>query len=591
MVDRSYLARLRTSGGPSHDLLVLLNQHRVMTTGQLARATGAPERTVRFRLERMREAHLVDCARPGRESGSAPRHWWLRPAGARLVAGVAAADGHPSGMFVNHAAAITEVWLALTEHGPAAGIRAGDWFADRAGWQEWEGPGAWSHRYRLTPDAVARIGLSGDGSTVAFLEVDLASMTQTLLKQKVARYLAYAADRAWQGVHPHCPPLLMLTTTATRAATFVRAAGHLISQHGHQDATDPAAALVVAACGHVRDPARAVTEPCWMLPEAAAAELTLAELLAERLDAQASSEAWHTHQNMVMRRRTDLDALESLHHFTGLADWLGSQPAAETVRMLIGTNPAAFLDDEPHLAHQIIDWTQQRRRTNRFEARDLARPLTNALEDRHAALWAQQARQLLAANQHLAAADPHLCLLATILAGGNLASEHETQVLNAPPTRTRQQLQQHVLAEYPARRSTSVDATWHALQRRARRRTGREQLTAAYDDQHLSICDTCEIVYPNTEPQEAFPERCTYCDGALLNWPDRAAVVSLAQRLDAIRHRLDEDRAPTRPAQTGSITEVHEGRAPWQPVQVKISPAVLTGMVHLPTALPVRLSW
>lgn len=69
MADRSFLARLRASGGPSHDLLVLLDQHRVMTSRQLARATGAPERTVRYRIERLYEANLVDCARPGRERG------------------------------------------------------------------------------------------------------------------------------------------------------------------------------------------------------------------------------------------------------------------------------------------------------------------------------------------------------------------------------------------------------------------------------------------------------------------------------------------------------------------------------------------
>lgn len=72
MADRSYLARLRTAGGPSHDLLVLLDQHRVMTTGQIARATATPERTVRYRLDRLHEAGLGDCVRPGREQGSAP---------------------------------------------------------------------------------------------------------------------------------------------------------------------------------------------------------------------------------------------------------------------------------------------------------------------------------------------------------------------------------------------------------------------------------------------------------------------------------------------------------------------------------------
>jgi hypothetical protein len=52
----------------------------------------------------------------------------------------------------------------------------------------------------VTPDAVARLTLAGGESTAVVIEVDLASMTQTLLRQKVERYLAYAADQAWDGV-------------------------------------------------------------------------------------------------------------------------------------------------------------------------------------------------------------------------------------------------------------------------------------------------------------------------------------------------------------------------------------------------------
>src|SRR4051794_30727346 len=99
MPDRALVNRLRTAGGPSHELLVLLDGPRVLTTLQAARATGAPERTVRYRLDQLHAAGLVECARPGRETGSSPRHWWLRPAGARLVAGTALAQGRPTGMF------------------------------------------------------------------------------------------------------------------------------------------------------------------------------------------------------------------------------------------------------------------------------------------------------------------------------------------------------------------------------------------------------------------------------------------------------------------------------------------------------------
>lgn len=135
---RAYLERLRLQGGPSMDLLVLLNEHRVLTTDQAARATGTPVRSVRSRLTRLAEHGLVAAHRPGREVGSSPRHWWLRPAGARLVTGATpVADGRPSHPFVAHAAAIAEVWLAVREYGPAAGVELLDWATDRAGWLDW----------------------------------------------------------------------------------------------------------------------------------------------------------------------------------------------------------------------------------------------------------------------------------------------------------------------------------------------------------------------------------------------------------------------------------------------------------------------
>ncbi len=147
---------------------------------------------------------------------------------------------------------------------------------------------------------------------MAFVEVDLASMTQTVLKQKVARYLAYADDLAWQGRYPYCPPMLLLTTTQTRAVSFLRAAGQVIAKH--QSTTDPqdqAAELVVAACGLVRDPGPAVGEPRWALSDDSAPDLTLAEILAERAAAKVASDAWLYERDVVQRRRNHIEALRS----------------------------------------------------------------------------------------------------------------------------------------------------------------------------------------------------------------------------------------------------------------------------------------
>jgi hypothetical protein len=538
MADSAFLTRLRTADGPSHLLLVLLNQHRVMTTGQLARATGTAERTVRYRLDQLHDAGLVAYARPGRETGSAPRHWWLRPAGARLVAGTAAAEGKPSAMFAAHAAAITEAWLALSEHGPAHGIHLENWLTDRAGWQEWEAGTYWSRRYRLTPDAVAHIRMPDGSPAVAFIEVDLASMTQTLLKEKVARYLAYAADRAWEGIHPYCPPMLLLTTTATRAAAFVRAAGQLIAHHEERlPFEDPADVLVVAACGHVHDPARAIGEACWKVPEAAATELTLTELLSERLDAQAET-VDRDARDAAAQHLADLDVLRELREADVLTDWLDSRRAAEALKALIGADPVAFYDREPDLANQILEWGRHWRRIPQSERRERAQPLIPILEERHAALWAQQARLLLSSYDHLAAAEPRLCRLIAVLADGHLATGAEINMLYTAPTRTRQQLQHDAWGDYPAQRNATIEAHWAALSRRARRHTSREQLAAPIDDEHLILCATCQIIYLKEGPNALLQYRCPHCDGTIIDWTDRASTKPVARRLDDIRQRL-----------------------------------------------------
>jgi transcription initiation factor IIE alpha subunit len=540
MADSAFLTRLRTADSPSHQLLVLLDQHRVMTTGQLARATGTPERTVRYRLEQLHNAGLVAYARPGRVTGSAPRHWWLRPTGARLVAGTAAAEGKPSATFAAHAAAITEVWLALSEHGPGHGIQLENWLADRAGWQEWEAGTYWSRRYRLTPDAVTHLRMPDGSPAVAFIEVDLASMTQTLLKEKVARYLAYAADRAWEGIHPYCPPMLLLTTTATRAATFVRTAGQLIARHEERlPFDDPADVLVVAACGHVHDPTRGISEACWKVPEAAATELTLTELLSERLDARAETDDRGA-RDVAAQRLADLDVLRELREVDVLTDWVGSRRAAEALNALICTEPAAFLDQEPDLAAQILEWGRHWRRISRSERRERARPLVPVLEARHAVLWAEQARLLLSSHDHLAAAEPLLCRLITTLADGHLANETEIAMLRTAPARTRQQLQHDAWGDYPAQRNTDIEAQWAALGRRTRRHISREQLAAPIDDEHLIICATCQIIYLKEGPNALLQYRCPHCDGTIIGWTDRASIRPLTRRLDDIRQRLTE---------------------------------------------------
>jgi hypothetical protein len=125
--------------------------------------------------------------------------------------------------------------------------------------------------------------------------------------------------------------------------------------------------------------------------------------------------------------------------------------------VLIGTDPAVFLDGEPDLAAQVVEWFNRRRRINRFHARDLARPLVASLEKRRRGMWEEKARRLLAAQDDIADEHPRLCRLAAVVATGHLASPDEIAALDDPPAESRTQIQQAVLGDFYARRANSVD--------------------------------------------------------------------------------------------------------------------------------------
>jgi hypothetical protein len=154
-----------------------------------------------------------------------------------------------------------------------------------------------------------------------------------------------------------------------------------------------------------------------------------------------------------------------------------------------------------------------------------------------------QARRLLSAEEHLAAGDPRVYRLATTLAGGKLATKEEIALLDLPPTRTREDLQREHFGEYLTRRAAAVEREWAAFGRRDRRRVTRDHLAAAYDDEHLLVCETCEMMYPQDEPNVPYVAWCRYCGGALIDWPERHTITPLRKRLDSVREHLS-DAAP-----------------------------------------------
>lgn len=193
------------------------------------------------------------------------------------------------------------------------------------------------------------------------------------------------------------------------------------------------------------------------------------------------------------------------------------------------------MNQEPDLAEQVADWYDRRRRVGRYQARDLAKPLVADLEHRHERISQHQVRRLLSAEADIADEHPGLLRLAATLAKGRLVDALAITVLEQPAMQSRAEIQQTILGDYTVQRAAAVERQWAALGRRDRCRSSWEEIEADHDDRNLCVCDTCALVYPLPPNGEPISRRCRHCYGTILNWPDRAAVVPFADRLNAIR--------------------------------------------------------
>ena len=63
----------------------MLGVHGVLTSGQLVRLTGLPERTLQRCLWRLHQAGLIGRFRPPRQVGTSPYHCWPTAFGAAAV--------------------------------------------------------------------------------------------------------------------------------------------------------------------------------------------------------------------------------------------------------------------------------------------------------------------------------------------------------------------------------------------------------------------------------------------------------------------------------------------------------------------------
>lgn len=86
-------------------------EHRIATTQQLAALVDVPERTVRYRMERLRRLDMVGRAAPPVAKGKAADHWYPTKNADSWAKGTSVPRGGerraPGTSFLVHAAAIT----------------------------------------------------------------------------------------------------------------------------------------------------------------------------------------------------------------------------------------------------------------------------------------------------------------------------------------------------------------------------------------------------------------------------------------------------------------------------------------------------
>lgn len=532
--DRDRVVRTRRSPSPSgaasaladidRRLLGVLCAHRVVRQDQLGRLfPEIPERTLRYRTRRLHEMGLTGRTRPYREHGSAPNHHWPTRRADCLMRGERVPRGgerrEPNPVFLAHATALTELYVAVFTNARSGGFK-GLCYDRESNARE---PFKDGMRERaLAPDATLGLLDEQDRGLLAFVEIDLGTMSHTRLRAKAELYAAYAASGAWRERHPFLPALLFLTTTDIRAGKFLKALARALS---YGPSLHKRRAFIAGAAGIAWTPRRLLDESC-LVDLDGNGRLTL-------LDVLNAARAPHEQQLTDRRERREadeakrdalLDDPEALRehlskHEPVLAYYLqGLGPLGEqAVRLLFAAKGALSSDERAmlgtigrDLGEQLLEpWSG-----------DLPSPsMPAASEGKLLANVYRSAQENLVktlAVRH--GPGPSLRKAQKTLRSGALI-EHDIFV--ALPSeaerdaagRAEQQECRLVYEEWRERAAGQLARQAGPLGRLTH---SREQFYAQLDREHLNVCGTCsETIYPGSRKPGGHlyhaPITCHYC--------------------------------------------------------------------------------
>ncbi len=503
-------------------ILGLLSSHRVLTQNQLASISPeTPARTLRYRCARLARHGLAGRTRPYRERGSAPNHLWPTRKGEAILTGSPPPRGgerrEPNPLFLAHAAGLSEVYVALETTLPAE-VRLTRFEREGEAREPFD---TWIKREEraIAPDVFVEIAEADGRALLAFVELDMGTMSHRRLKAKAAGYAEYARAEAWRERHQFCPALLFITTTEKRARSFLAAMRRELGRD---------ALLLTCSCDLARRLGRCATDSRWLLSDEGQPVDLLAALHEARrpYDEALADEEARRRKEQIERERllSDPEVLRS-----HLRSWRQREWGIERLGRLWAEALQITLEREDAL-EEI-----EREALTALGAM-FADPLRASLAEREPS--AEEGRAFDALVEHyrdeqldhvddLAARfgkGPALREARQRLDAGELLSSVGAAQLATDAKRddSSRAQQERLRKDYLAWRDAEARRLAKAQGLAARLRNGPEAFLDEIDRRALRRCSRCEeIAYPDPERAESYAKRhlachCHYCGGRAL---------------------------------------------------------------------------
>ena len=522
-------------------LLALLAEQRVLTQTHLERLLAdTPARTLRYRTERLTKLGLVGRSRPYRDKGSAPFHYWPTRASDAFVRGEPVPRGgeraEPNPQFLHHAERLSELYVLLRVQAPTVGLHLHEFKREGEARELFRADG---REQALAPDALIHLHDDDGRGLLAFVELDMGTMSHARLKTKAAGYAAYAAQAAWTESHPFCPCPLFLTTTEPRAVAFLKLLNGLLDKQGRGNyyRRHYFTWFAAAACAHAREPERMLAEACWDDLALAGGGLTLTDCLSnarvaydQRRAKEEAEQRVRDEQRERLRanpeaRRAYLQEKHLRFHGEHLAQF-GEAGASALDLLLNSTEPMSDVERAASaaLSRQLAD--------DPLEAEPAPEPVPPTWTDIEAvaALVEVYRRRQRTRVDELArryGEGPTLRRDRKHLADGGLLGSYSCDSLEERARRDQQARteQERLRLAYLDRREREARRRKHEAGLAARLAHGRSAVRAVVDRDRLRICPRCdEIVYPLESERRGTvidekarqPSRCHFCGGSEL---------------------------------------------------------------------------